>query len=77
MPIIDHESIVVIFDDENKTTSTVVCRIPTGFDPRGTATFRLEKQTIPRKEADQLSLFLIKQDKAAADLREGKRPGHR
>lgn len=77
MPIIDPQTIVAIFDDENKSTSTVLCKVSAGLDKKGVPLFRSEKHTIPRKEADAMSNVLLKKDKAAADLRDGLKPGPR
>lgn len=77
MSIIDPKSVVLIFDDMNKQTSTVVCEIPAGISPKGEPLFRKQLHTVTRKEADQIALILLRRDKQAADLRDGKKPGKR
>ena len=75
--MIDPKTIVAIFDDENKSTSTVVCQVPAGFDAKGQMMFRKTTHTLDRRSADQLAKVLRKQDKAASDLYDGKKPGSR
>lgn len=77
MQIINPETIVAIIDDENKTTSTVMCRVPVGRGLNGDLLFQHQKQTVSRNEADKLALFLLKKDKDADALREGLKPGRR
>lgn len=75
MAIISPETIVLIFDDDNYESSTVVCKIPVGLNANGKPVFRTVKHTVPRKEGDQLSAVLLKMDKNAANLRDGLKPG--
>jgi len=75
MSIISPEHIVIIFDDENKSTSTIVCKVPVGEDKKGNILYRTEKHTVSRSQADKLSVVLLKTEKDAANLRDGLKPG--